>query len=234
VRSYYFIMESTDVHAGMRPPIEAETIDETVPLLSGDHTVSPGVSASIKKRTFLITAAAIVIIDLAMWLGIAPQTQIMEDIICRQYYEHGPSDPSKLVLPITSYDCKIPAVQNELAFISGWYDTLFSLPSKYRKIVISINLYSCIYSHLPHSAVRSSFRPNLSSPGCNPGLCWHRHRRRLDQNHCSFSKCLSTTSDLGYSDLPSHRRWWRCGGFTSLCYSGRCIPGCRAVSYTDC
>jgi len=126
-------MESTDSHAGMPPPIQAETIDETVPLLGGDDATPAEMNKSIKRRTFLITAAAIVIIDLAMWLGIAPQAQIFEDIICRQYYEHASSDPAKIVLPIASYDCKVPPVQNELAFVTGWQDTLFSIPSEFVK-----------------------------------------------------------------------------------------------------
>lgn len=149
-------MESTDAHAGMRPPIQAETIDETLPLLGGDDMSAAELNKSIKRRTFLITAAAIIIIDLAMWLGIAPQTQIFEDIICRQYYEHGPSDPTKILLPIAIYDCKAPPVQNELAFITGWMDTLYSLPSKFRamsRLVTFTYASTAIFLTVPYGAL---------------------------------------------------------------------------------
>lgn len=149
-------MESTDSHAGIRPPIQVETIDETIPLLGGDDATPAEINKFIKRQTFLITAAAIVIIDLAMWLGIAPQAQIFEDIICRQYYEHAANDPTKILLPIASYDCKVPSVQNELAFITGWQDTLFSIPSKFRERSVAFTLTyvsTAIFLTVPYGAL---------------------------------------------------------------------------------
>jgi len=113
-----------------RPPIEAETIDETIPLLGGQGAGSSSINATVKRRTFLIIVACIVIIDLGSWGAVAPAAQILEGIICREYYEAGQDDPTKAMQLLSGYDCKIAPVQNELAFLTGWFDTIFTIPSE--------------------------------------------------------------------------------------------------------
>ncbi|KAL4888415.1 hypothetical protein BDV59DRAFT_188585 [Aspergillus ambiguus] len=69
--------------------------------------------------SFLV-CVVIVTIDFGRYLSIAPQTQLLESIICRrqgQSQEHQATDP-----------CKTLEEQSELALVNGWKDTLDALP----------------------------------------------------------------------------------------------------------
>lgn len=63
------------------------------------------------------------ILDIASSVPIAPRMVIFEDIICRDHYEAW-RDISKMG------DCKINAVQGELALINGWKDTFEKIPGR--------------------------------------------------------------------------------------------------------
>ncbi|KAL2829593.1 major facilitator superfamily domain-containing protein, partial [Aspergillus pseudoustus] len=89
--------------------------DENTPLL-----------ATPRRRTgrqahwiLFVLCTVIVTIDFAGYLSIAPQTQILEDIICRDLH------PDAVV---SSTTCKDVDVQTELALLTGWKDTLDQLP----------------------------------------------------------------------------------------------------------
>lgn len=59
----------------------------------------------------------------------APVTRALEDIICRTYYESHADYGIDLAVPIPEGDCKVPAIQSELALFKGWDITLSVLPA---------------------------------------------------------------------------------------------------------
>lgn len=61
-------------------------------------------------------------------LGDAAQTQILEEIICRQYSIEAGTRLSGL--STNHQHCKIEPVQSELAIINAWGDTFAIIPSK--------------------------------------------------------------------------------------------------------
>jgi len=107
----------------LEPEVEAQTIDETVPLLSSTKGVVPPVNTAIRRRVFIALLAMICVLDLGAVLGQSPATQIYEEIICWKYYSSPSKDPSK-AFNIIDYDCKVEPVQSELAYLTGWLDTV--------------------------------------------------------------------------------------------------------------
>ena len=63
------------------------------------------------------------ILDIASSVPTAPRMVIFEDIICRNHYAAW-LDVSKLG------NCKVNAVQSELALINGWKETFEKIPGK--------------------------------------------------------------------------------------------------------
>ncbi|KAE8354466.1 major facilitator superfamily domain-containing protein [Aspergillus coremiiformis] len=95
---------------------------ETTPLL-GSHPPGAHPTHRQKRWVMFLLCIVIVTIDFGTFLSIAPQTQIMESIICRKLHSglliDHPSDNSP---------CKSVEVQGELALIKGWRDTLDQIP----------------------------------------------------------------------------------------------------------
>lgn len=76
-------------------------------------------------RVITLVCTLLLLLDIAGFLGMAPQMQIFEDIICQNYYTHQPSQID--TLPVNER-CKIEPVQSELAIIQAWKDTFEHLP----------------------------------------------------------------------------------------------------------
>jgi MFS family permease len=100
-------------------PSDAEEHTECTPLLPGER------EALRPERTRILIAICtlLIVLDIAGYLAIAPQTKIFQDIICAKYYNET----------ITSFQmddkrCKIEPVQSEIALLNGWKDTLDQLP----------------------------------------------------------------------------------------------------------
>ncbi|KAJ5667315.1 adenylate cyclase [Penicillium longicatenatum] len=111
-------------------------VAETRPLLSSeDSNISDpsdvellvdqeSCSKSHATRVIAINAICTIIADLAGYGSIAPQLQIFEQTICRDYY------PS-IGVSINTLDqdqCNIEPIQSELALINGWLDTFQTVP----------------------------------------------------------------------------------------------------------
>lgn len=64
------------------------------------------------------------LLGIAAQVAIAPQTQLLNDIICTDYYSQR---QNKGTFP--SRDCYVPAVQSEMAFIIGWEAAIENIPS---------------------------------------------------------------------------------------------------------
>ncbi|KAL3453118.1 major facilitator superfamily domain-containing protein [Aspergillus insuetus] len=90
--------------------------DENTPLLR----VSPQRNSKQAHWILFVLSTVIVTIDFAGYLSVAPQTQILEDIICRDLH------PDSIAL--SSSTCKDADVQSELSLIIGWTETFNQLP----------------------------------------------------------------------------------------------------------
>jgi len=60
----------------MNDPVEAEMMDETIPLLPGVNTVSPLAFGMSRSKIFALLTTSIVLIELSAYLGISPQVQV--------------------------------------------------------------------------------------------------------------------------------------------------------------
>lgn len=102
-------------------------ISENTPLLGGKSSQCniPERSAHTQKVLRLV-CGLLAVLDLAVFLAVAPQTKIFEQIVCTAFYEQARG----LSTDLDDERCKTEAVQSEVAFIIGWKDTLDQIPSK--------------------------------------------------------------------------------------------------------
>ncbi|KAE8379425.1 major facilitator superfamily domain-containing protein [Aspergillus bertholletiae] len=99
----------------------------STPLL-GTHPRGPHIHYKHRRWILFLLCTVIVTLDFGTFLSIAPQTQIMESIICRKLHPGLFIDlPYGQFLSDTT-PCKSVDVQGELALISGWKDTLDQIP----------------------------------------------------------------------------------------------------------
>lgn len=135
----------------VEPGEQAQTIDETVPLLSSSKGVDPPVNKALRRRVFIALLAMICILDLGAVLGASPATQIYEEIICWNHYNDISKNPSKMLDKVPR-DCKIEPVQSELAFLTGWMDTVqmticastINIAQMHRLIIIQLLSSLCL------------------------------------------------------------------------------------------
>ncbi|EPS25160.1 hypothetical protein PDE_00091 [Penicillium oxalicum 114-2] len=108
-------------------------IEETEPLLADESTVFAPARSQRKKFTILIICAIFVLAaDIGTFISLAPETAILEQIICRnQGVLPVEADPARIgtLQGIGSDPCKSEAVQAELALVQGYKDTFEVLPS---------------------------------------------------------------------------------------------------------
>lgn len=94
---------------------------EATPLLSSPP---PPASSPDRVRSIASAFTIMLLLGIAAQIAIAPQTQLLNDIICSDYYsqrQHKGTFPSR--------DCYAPAVQSEMAFIIGWEAAIENIPS---------------------------------------------------------------------------------------------------------
>ncbi|KAJ5882979.1 uncharacterized protein N7473_009865 [Penicillium subrubescens] len=112
----------------------AETAaDETQPLLANASTgATPGRSKSKKLMILLMCSIFVLAVDFGNDIGLAPETAIFEQIICRNQglLSSGGESPPTATLPVDGSDpCKSEAVQGELALVLGYKSMFEVLPS---------------------------------------------------------------------------------------------------------
>lgn len=98
--------------------------------------------SSLQWRVIGFGALLLLSINFGAFMSQAPQLQIFENIICSGYIQsinstelHGMGVKTLVNGNATLYDsiCKSPAVQKELALVTGWKNTFDSLPCKYTR-----------------------------------------------------------------------------------------------------
>ncbi|KKK16935.1 hypothetical protein ARAM_003759 [Aspergillus rambellii] len=116
------------------PTHELRTQDENTPLLSSGDTPPASILGPKKPgklRVLVITSILVLAVDFGLYLTIVPQTDIFENIICRNYLANT-NQPTPAVPPVNL--CKSEPVQSELALVNGWKETFDVLPG----IVLSV------------------------------------------------------------------------------------------------
>ncbi|GAW18397.1 hypothetical protein ANO14919_078720 [Xylariales sp. No.14919] len=72
--------------------------------------------------TIISTAVAILTLNIGSHIAMVPTVAILESIICQKFYENAP------ITPIGD-QCKVEAVQSEVAYINGWKDAFEMIPA---------------------------------------------------------------------------------------------------------
>ncbi|KAK1990799.1 putative MFS transporter [Colletotrichum falcatum] len=80
---------------------------------------------NIRWRPVVVVAMMLFIDGLGYCMSLAPQTQLFEDIVCRQYYEVDGAGP---VGGPSEEMCKVPAVQDVVAQLFGWQTFFDGIP----------------------------------------------------------------------------------------------------------
>lgn len=116
--------------------------DHSQQLQTQSTTTVCGVSKPTSSHAFrviIIASLVLLITDFAGYASFAPQLDIYEGIICRQYYAHL-NNSTLLVDFFDEQRCKIAAVQSELALINGWSDTFPQIPGEQKQIMLCLML----------------------------------------------------------------------------------------------
>lgn len=149
---------------------------ETEPLLaSEDQDIRVPTISHV--RVIALVATIVLISDLAGYAATAPQLQIFEDIICRQYYYSLQGESNHTGQGV---NCKIEPVQSELALINGWADTFQTIPGILRSHILSLgNLNKAFCRNPLGPPIWCSRRPNRAQASSSIGNVWLPPRRGL-------------------------------------------------------
>lgn len=111
---------------------ESTTSQETLSASSSQWRLLPDWSTT-QWRVIIAAALLLLSINFGNFMAQPSQLQIFEDIICKNYV---------LSINATSNSagtldnvCKSPAVQKELALVTGWKNTFDTLPCEYIQII---------------------------------------------------------------------------------------------------
>lgn len=85
-------------------------------------------------RVMLAGALLLLSVNFGGFMAQPPQLQIFEDIICRNYVQSINATSSDGAAALDNV-CKSPAVQKELALVTGWKNTFDTLPCEYIQII---------------------------------------------------------------------------------------------------
>ena len=114
-------------------PEEQQATAET-PLLQRISSRDDEEPTTIPPHPHLIRVVAIVIVSVFLvevgdYMMRAPFLRILEDIVCRNFYESTAPFGSHVTLPIPEDECKIAPVQARVAMIKGWDSALSCIPA---------------------------------------------------------------------------------------------------------
>lgn len=119
---HYIEDESTESQAGVSEP-------------SSQWRLLPDWSPT-QWRVMIAGALLLLSVNFGNFIAQPPQLQIIEDIICRNYVQSINATSSTLsggMVAEVDNICKSPAVQKELALVTGWKNTFDILPCKYNQ-----------------------------------------------------------------------------------------------------
>jgi hypothetical protein len=79
-------------------------------------------------RVVTIVIVTVFVMQVADYMAKAPLMRLLEDIICRKYYESAKPAGIDLSLPIPEEKCKLPPIQSQLATFKGWDMVISCIP----------------------------------------------------------------------------------------------------------
>jgi hypothetical protein len=79
-------------------------------------------------RVVIMVIATVFVIQVADYMVKAPLMRLLEDIICRKYYESAKPADIDFSLPIPEENCKLPPIQSQLAIFKGWDMVISCVP----------------------------------------------------------------------------------------------------------
>ncbi|KAK0710408.1 major facilitator superfamily domain-containing protein [Apiosordaria backusii] len=104
--------------------------DEAAALLGSSATLTSTQDQDTRSHSIwpaiIATTSVVILLDIGRYLSLAPQTAILESIVCNQYYAQN--QPNTILEPRFN-KCKIEPVQSEVAIINGWKDVFGTLPA---------------------------------------------------------------------------------------------------------
>ena len=106
--------------------------EEQTPLLAPENAPSPSSHKNTKPLRFTVLCIIFLLtVEFGSFVMVPPGTEILESIICRQYYDaHDPNRfPGRGKIP--ERDCKVDKVAGEVALIQGVLMSLYMVPSEY-------------------------------------------------------------------------------------------------------
>jgi hypothetical protein len=110
--------------------------DEHTRLLSNDDRIPSTTEAATAKdkvrlRTQLVVILFVCVLYFNVYLCLAPEVSIRENIICKAYYD-GLDNDEVLITGHPERDCTVDDVQRELSLLSQVYVTIAQLPGKHQ------------------------------------------------------------------------------------------------------
>ena len=107
--------------------------DEHTRLLTNDDQIVSATNAvtakdKVRLRTQLLVILFVCVLYLNVYLSLAPEVSIREDIICKSYYDGLENDDVWITDKPPERDCTVDDVQRELSLVSQVYVTLAQLP----------------------------------------------------------------------------------------------------------
>lgn len=77
----------------------------------------------------VVILVSIFLLELGDYMMRAPSMRVLEDIICRKFYESTTPFDSPITRPIPEHKCKVPSVQVKVAMVKGWNEALSCMPA---------------------------------------------------------------------------------------------------------
>jgi hypothetical protein len=153
----------------------SETDERTSLLRHGGesiHSLAP-------KRTFsghfwpvLIITFIVLILDTSVFISIAPEVEILQNIVCDKYYA---------LIEAGDRDCKIEPIQSEIALLLAWKESFNNLPG-ISSIIWRDYILIGRARHVSHNTLRYSGRQNWPQEGDAFGYAWVVLERFLDSH----------------------------------------------------
>ena len=104
----------------IRLTMEEDETTETTRLLNNPSREDSKPSA---LRSIVAAFTIHLLLNIATFLALTPQTAILQDIVCKKYYDQ-PNTRNE-----TIRDCSIEPVQGEVAYVIGWETAIENIPS---------------------------------------------------------------------------------------------------------
>ncbi|EFQ99979.1 hypothetical protein MGYG_02987 [Nannizzia gypsea CBS 118893] len=120
--------------------LDVMNTEQDDPLLQpGEHDVAESISDPIEPVTvrrkinqtqfIIICIGVLFVLDFAAFFDLIPQTRIFELIVCRNYFDKHHPDRFPYPQDIPEEECKIKAVQSQVAYIQAIGSSFDALPS---------------------------------------------------------------------------------------------------------